>query len=40
MTTPIETAEFNHLAKLPRELKGRLPCTDEFEAELGLGEDR
>ena len=37
--TPMGIAEFQHLEKLPAELKGSLPSIEEFEAELGAIEE-
>lgn len=36
--TPMGIAEFNHLEKLPAELKGSLPTIEEIEAELAASE--
>ena len=38
-TTPMSISEFTHLLKLPAEFKGSLPTVEEFEAELGAGEE-
>ena len=38
-TTPMGISEFTHLLKLPAEFKGSLPTVEEFEAELGAGEE-
>lgn len=37
--TPMGIAEFQHLEKLPAELKGSLPTIEEIEAEFGPGEN-
>ena len=38
-TTPMGIADFQHLEKLPEELKGSLPTIEEIEAELGYSDD-
>ena len=40
MTTPMGISEFQHLEKLPEELKGTLPTIEEIEAELDKSQAR
>ena len=40
LTTPMGISAFQHLEKLPEELKGTLPTIEEIEAELDKSQAR